>query len=185
MFLIVKTGHKWLGFVGVVVHTTAHMLVRLYLPHPPGATLDSQDIADDLGVLILYKNLCFIEVQVFFFIAEQLTNNWENMFNRCWQTDSGFIATGCTSLTDKFLVWILEIIISRIVDLIYRTIKASERTNVLGYREVSDCIQVLSSRPAWECPTGNFHSFDLLPRTVRASQVSSGCLEMWNIDWCR
>ena len=36
----------------------------------PGATLDSQDNNDDLGVLILHKNLCFMEVQVFFFITE-------------------------------------------------------------------------------------------------------------------
>ena len=90
MFLIVKTEHKWLGFIAVVVKMTAHVLVRPYLPHPlPGATLDSQDIADDLGVLILHKNLWFMEVQVFFFITEQFYKQLENhvqqvLTNRLW-----------------------------------------------------------------------------------------------------
>ena len=28
---------------------------------------------------------------------------WKNIYNRFWQTDRGFIATACTSLTVKFL----------------------------------------------------------------------------------
>ena len=82
MLSVTSILYKWLGVTGnrYVSNTTDGLrmnwlhglagrttseLVRLYLPHPlPGATLDSQDIADDLGGLILHKNICFIEVQV-------------------------------------------------------------------------------------------------------------------------